>query len=80
MDIQMRALVGRRIHASAASSRDRRNLHEHEIGVGLLGQRSECVHATTYPESEPGWWCEWCALALVAADGLLFSVPCQGQW
>jgi hypothetical protein len=29
-DSQMRALVGRRIHASAASSSDRRNLHEHE--------------------------------------------------
>jgi len=29
----MSALVGRRIHASAANSSDRRNLHEHEPKV-----------------------------------------------
>jgi hypothetical protein len=33
MDNQMRALVGRRIHASAARSSDRRNLQEHEPKV-----------------------------------------------
>ena len=33
MDNQMSALVGRRIHASAARSSDRRNLQEHEPKV-----------------------------------------------
>ena len=33
MDNQMRALVGRRIHASAARSSDKRNLQEHEPKV-----------------------------------------------
>ena len=37
----MRALVGRRMHASAASSRDRRNLHEHELNATKEGD--ECA-------------------------------------
>jgi hypothetical protein len=38
---QMRALVGRRIHASAASSSDRRNLQEHESKVA--GEQTKSV-------------------------------------
>ena len=39
--IHMRALVGRRIQASAASSSDRRNLHKHEPNAPGGGEERE---------------------------------------
>jgi hypothetical protein len=58
-DSQMSALVGRRIHASAASSSDTRNLQEHEPEVvaeyergarlTLRGSRGRGVQHAVYP-------------------------------
>jgi hypothetical protein len=77
-DNQMSALVGRRIHASAANSSDTRNLHEHEPKVAS-GTQQNLLNSTTYCESEPrSCWRALCDSILVPTL-LSLAVICQGQ-